>query len=361
MNNPSTKSLFSGRVFRNAGCHLLLIAGFIIYKQPAWAQQPAAADKIHIGLVYPLSSNGSHAARDTNRFSLNLIAGVSASEKGPAIAGLSNIIHKNATGVTIAGFSNHIGQQAGGVLIAGFLNNYNRGKGTAIAGFMNNSGDMNGVEFVGFLNISKNMEGFQMAGFANIARDVKGTQVSGFMNIARKVTGAQIAGFINIADDSDLPIGIINIIKNGEKSLGVTINEDATLMLSFRSGGKILYGIIGAGYNLKNDKEVYALEAGFGAHLMQTGLFRLNAELVASGLQSFHKGDYFKTSFRLMPAIKLSKSIELFGGPSLNYVSTDTAEGYELNKKYLHKFSSESNGDYQVLKIGYTAGLQVIF
>jgi hypothetical protein len=32
-------------------------------------------DKVNIGFAYPISTNGTHAAADTNYFSLNLIAG----------------------------------------------------------------------------------------------------------------------------------------------------------------------------------------------------------------------------------------------------------------------------------------------
>jgi hypothetical protein len=48
----------------------------------------------------------------------------------------------------------------------------------------------------------------------------------------------QIAGFINIADSSDYSIGIINIIRQGEKGIGVSVDETKTAMVSFRSGGR---------------------------------------------------------------------------------------------------------------------------
>lgn len=341
----------------------ILVTGTLISLglQTASAQQNNSRDKINVGLIYPLSSNGMSAPRDTNRFSLNLIAGVSAKETGTAIAGFSNIIHKDSRSINIAGFSNHVGQRAEGLQLAGFMNTSRQGKGAEVAGFMNSSGDLNGVQFVGFLNLAKKVQGIQFAGFMNNASIVKGSQFSGFINIAKKVSGAQVAGFINIADSSDFSIGIINLIKNGEKSIGVTIDENSTFMLDFRSGGKVMYGVIGLGYNARNKKQVYAYEAGLGAHLLNSGIFRLNAELVAGGLTSFHKDEYFKSSFRLMPAVKLGKIFELFGGPSLNYISTDTAEGHELNKHALHTFTNRPGGDYRLLTIGYTVGIQVRF
>lgn len=55
-------------------------------------------------------------------------------------------------------------------------------------------------------------------------------------------------------------------MEKGEKSFGLSVDEQQTTLLSFRSGGKKLYGIIGLGYNFKNKEEVYSYEAGFGIH-----------------------------------------------------------------------------------------------
>src|SRR5690606_22674579 len=132
----------------------------------------------------------------------------------------------------------------------------------------------------GFANfVVDSVTGSQFAGFINVAKDIKGTQFAGFINIARKVKGAQIAGFINIADSSDTPIGLLNIIKTGEKSIGVSVDDQLTTLVTFRSGGKILYGILGAGYNFENEKEQYAFEAGLGAHFFNGPRFRIHAEL----------------------------------------------------------------------------------
>ncbi len=364
---------------------LLLVTSFNLF-----AQVPG---KIHVGFIYPLSSNGTHAPLDTNNFSIHLIAGVSAAERGLTFAGLSNFVRHDAVGSQFAGFSNHIGGNADGTQFAGFANTYRGGKGAAFAGFTNiANGNVKGAQFSGFANIAHHIKGAQFAGFINLARsikgaqfagfanitsqnvsesqlagfinkasDVKGTQFAGFINIAKKVKGAQIAGFINIADSSDYPIGIINIIKNGEKSIGVTIDETQTTMLSFRSGGKALYGIIGVGYNHQNEDEVYAAEVGLGAHFFSSNAFSLNTELVATTLESFKAGEYFKTSFRLMPNIKLFKTLGIFGGPSINYVTTNTDEGKQLYTKSLRTWNNKWGNDYNALYVGYTAGLQILF
>lgn len=348
--------------------------------------------KIHFGIIYPLSTNGTHAPLDTNNLSIHLLAGISASEQGGSFAGLSNIVRNDTKGFQFAGFSNHIGKQANGGLFAGFLNTYKGGnvfavggfaniatgdvKGAQFAGFANIAKDVTGAQFAGFINKAKDLNGPQFAGFANLAgkntgsqvagfinkaKDIKGTQIAGFINIARKVKGAQIAGFMNVADSSDYPIGIINIIKNGEKAIGLSTDETLTTLLSFRSGGKVLYGIIGLGYNFNNSDEVYAFEAGLGAHFFSSKSFRLNAEITGTGLENFKKGDYFKTSFKLMPAIKITPNIEIFGGPSFNYLNTNTLEGIGLHKHYISTWENKWGSNFQALYIGYGGGIQYLF
>lgn len=322
--------------------------------------------KANIGLVYPLSTNGTHAPLDTNNLSLNLIAGVSSAEKGSSFAGLSNVVRHYTKGAQFAGFSNHIGTEADGALFAGFLNTYRSAKGVQFAGFANVAqNNVTGVQFAGFINTVKDLKGSQFAGFINVSKNVKGNQFAGFINVAKNVKGIQAAGFINIAENSDFPIGIINLVKNGEKSIAATIDDQQTSMLTFRSGGKHLYGIIGLGYNFKNKEEVYAFEAGLGAHFFQSKHFRLNTELVQGMLESFEKGEYIKSALRILPALKVTKLFEIFAGPSLNFVSTNSTEGLLLhpegNRNVLHTWNSRWSDHRQTLYIGYQAGLQVVF
>lgn len=301
--------------------------------------------KVHIGLVYPVSSNGSKAGLDTNNLSLNLIAGLSAAEEGVAVAGLSNIVRDHSKGILIAGFSNHVHNRAEGTTVSGFLNTYGSGKGVSVAGFANISGDMKGVQLAGFMNKAGNTS----------------TQISGFMNIAKKVKGIQISAFMNVADSSDYPIGFLNLIKNGEKSISASIDDNQTLLLSFRSGGKFLYGILGIGYNVKNDKEVYAFEAGLGAHVLHYNTFRLNLELASTGLTRFKSEETFKSSIRVLPAWRVSSRIELFGGPSLNLINADSEEGRDMVHSYMRRWNSSNSSRFTGIYLGYIAGVQVLF
>lgn len=345
----------------------------------------------HIGFIYPLSSNGIQAGEYTNRLSLHALAGLSYSEigfvlsgfaniirddaQGIQIAGFANIIQNNAAGVHVAGFTNIVKNSDTGVSVSGFLNKASTFEGTQVAGFANIvRHDTKGVQVAGFINTAENAES-QVAGFANIvAHDTKGVQVAGFINtsenaenqvagfinIAKKVKGVQVSGFINIADSSDYPIGLFNFIKDGEKSISITTDETLTGMVSFRSGGRFLYSIVGVGYNFRSDnKSLYGFEAGFGAHIPVRNSLRINTEVTTLTLSDFKDGEYFRTSLRILPAFRFGKHVELFAGPTINYVNYSKQKGKGLIDHYV--WSERRRSDFQGVYIGVTGGIQYVF
>jgi len=315
---------------------------------------------VNVGLIYPLSTNGTGAYKNSNFLSLHGLAGVSREENAFTVSGFTNVIKENAQGFQVAGFSNHIGGNSRGFLASGFINTYDSARGFQSAGFANLAhGNITGMQASGFINTSGDIHGFQAAGFVNISEDVNGGQAAGFINIAKKVKGAQLSGFINIADSSDYPIGIINIIKNGERSIGISTDDNLTTLLSFRSGGRKLYGIIGVGSNLKNSKEVFSLQYGIGAHLISKDKFRVNSEVTTVMLENFKHGEFKKFSISLMPAIKLAPNLEVFGGPALNFINTNTDEGKNLIKHYVWDDTNKQN-HLNGIYVGYTAGVHWI-
>jgi hypothetical protein len=329
--------------------------------------------KTNLGFTYPISTNGKLAGEYTNKYSFNALVGLSKNEKSFALNGVAGIIKDSASGLQIAGFSNTILNQSDGIQIAGFMNYVkNKAGRLQIAGFTNINGTFEGMQFAGFTNINDSSDGLQLAGFANISKKTKtGSQLSGFFNTggnieiqiagffnkAAKVRGVQIAGFMNIADSSDYPIGFLNIIKYGERSISLTMDETLTSLVSYRSGSRHLYGILGAGYNWKKNQSLYAFEAGLGAHLILTVNFRLNTEIALLWLTKFESGEYLRSSFRLLPSLKLGSRIEIFGGPSFNYVHSTENTGINLVSHYLW---SETKTDYfQGLYFGVLGGIQI--
>lgn len=300
--------------------------------------------KVHAGFIYPVSSNGSNAAHISNDFSFHALSGVSKNENGVSIAGISNHIKQEARGIQIAGLINQVGDSAHGVQISGLGNIIKK--------------NASGLQIAGLTNISGNANN-QISGLLNVADDVKGIQIAGLINKAGNVKGVQLSGLLNIALSSDYPIGIINVIKNGKQTLGLSYDETGTGLLTYRSGGGVLYGLIGLGYSLnsKRSKDYYGFEAGIGAHIIKSKNFLLNGEVFSQSLTDFNDFSYNKNGVRLLPALRIAERIEIFAGPAFNVTRFDTDKNQDLYNRYF--WTKEKRGHFTGMSIGYMAGIQI--
>lgn len=317
--------------------------------------------QFHIGLVYPLSTNGTQAPEYTNGFSAHAVGGVSANEKSLTLSGVANVILRDASGLQAAGTYNYIKRHASGVELAGAVNHIGgHARGLQAAGAVNLSRHTRGAQVAGAANMTDSLTGFQIGGAVNKAGVVKGSQVAGLVNIARSVSGVQIAGLLNIADSSDYAIAVVNLIKNGEKAIGITTDETFNLVVSFRSGGRVLYGILGAGYNLKSEQDLFAFEGGIGAHLLAVESFRIKTELSSLNLTDFKKGWYSKAVLRLMPSWKAGERIEVFAGPTLNFTHYTHGKGADLRSGYFGSGYSSGGNRFHGWHVGAAGGIQYV-
>ncbi|RQO29707.1 hypothetical protein DBR32_15335 [Taibaiella sp. KBW10] len=337
----------------------------MVIATPAQAQEH---QKIHIGLVYPLSTNGMKAAQVGNSFSLHALAGVSAYERGVAVSGLATIVKGTEEGVMVSGLANVIGGKTSGVQVAGLANIIAAdARGVQIAGLANSSKSSKGAQISGIANVAKS-SALQIAGIANLSAQqnnmqlsgiasVAGNtnaQISGLVNIAKKVRGVQIAGLINIAEESKYPIGMLNFVKNGEKQIGVTVDEVGNAIVGLRTGGQKTYGIIGVGGNTFIDDAPYVLEAGIGLHLGLSRALRINLELSSTANSNFQETSYYKSSFRALLGLKLWNRVEIVAGPSFNYVNyMDYQKAYTSSSLWEFRGAQSVNS----LFIGGTAGI----
>jgi len=379
--------------------------------------QPLLHSNAHIGFIYPLSTNGVHAPEYSNKFSMHAIAGVSRAEDAFCVSGIASVVKDSVTGFIGSGVANVIGGSADGCLAAGFINVIaGNVSGAQLAGFINLAGSAEGVQvggfanvavhnvdgaqlagfinscdstdtqiggfinvahdasaqIAGFVNVAEHSDGAQVAGFVNVARNtaaqvagfvnvaenVDGAQVAGFINVAKRVKGVQLAGFINIADSSDCPIGLINIIGNGEQAIGVTMNETGTTLATFRSGGRKLYGIVGIGANFVDGYSAFATQAGLGMHIPISKSFRINAEASATSVSDRWDNTDIRSGFRLMPALRLG-NVEIFAGPSFCY--TASSDGQGVGRVGYSVWRRDSYYYSQDLSIGFEGGIQYHF
>ena len=369
--------------------------------------------------------NVKKAKEYTNAFSINLLVGISKNERSLALAGISNVIANNATGLQIASVSNHIGNAGYGIEVAGVTNinkgiyngiqvggvyNYSgSGNGIAVAGVANMSkgsyngvqvsgvynysGSGNGIAVTGVANMSKgsyngiqvsgvynysgsgngiavtgvaNMSkgaynGLQLSCVTNIAGDVKGLQFAGVMNIAKKVKGVQFATILNVAEESNFPIAFINIIKNGKMGVALSYDNMNNTMLSFRSGGKYTYGILGVGYNNKvNDGSNIVAEAGYGIHIPITNWLEINNEFKATSLGFSNDKVCYNASYLLAPSFTFLNHFNVFGGANFNYLYSNYVNSDDLlPNKCL--WENDNSDNKQRMFIGYQIGLQYVF
>lgn len=311
----------------------------------AFSQQQNKQSAVHLGLVYPLSTHGKSAKQYTNEFSFHAVYGISGGEKSFILSGIGSSVFGNANGVQIAGIFNNIHGDA---------------KGFSLGGVANIAGDVKGTWIAGVFNTTLKAEGFLLAGVGNFSGDVKGFQFAGVVNKANKVDGVQFAGLLNIADSCDYPIGIINIIRNGEKNAGLQFDELQDLMATFRSGSRYTYGILGLGYNLKHS--LIAVEIGLGYHINCTKQFRIDTELVETKfIDPGHSKTADRCSFRIMPAFSFLSNFNIFAGPSLNFLNGNAEHYKDLFPSWSFAEKTTSKGVKSQWYVGYVAGVQYRF
>lgn len=346
-----------------------------------------ASGPYQVSLTPGLSTHGMYNSQVIDNFSLNILGGYTAGIAGIELAGAFNINRKDmhflqaagvfnfvggsVKGIQMAGVYNRVLNDASGIQAAGLANKANNFKGgIQMAGLANMNKEVAGFQAAGLMNIYGSGKGIAIAGFANVAGDSSGTQIAGllnkggdvsvlqltsFMNTAKKVKGIQF-GLVNIADSGDYPIGIINFIKNGEKSIGISTDESLFTHADFRSGGRVLYGLFGVGYKPGSEKIKYALDLGFGAHLINRKKFFLNTEYVAALTSDLDNKLYQTSSFKVLPGYKVNKHWGMFAGPSINLTSTDTGDDVKIHGWVLGR--SVTDNHINTSFTGITGGVQ---
>ena len=324
--------------------------------------------------------------------SINIVV-LARNQKSLALGGLANIVHENAYGVQIGGLYNHIGDMGCGVTIGGLANTtFGHHYGVQIGGLYNHFGDMGcgvtigglanatlghhyGVQIGGLCNYASDakglmlgglgnmargkFDGLQLAGLGNIAGDVCGVQFAGLFNVAKRVKGVQFAGIVNVAEESNFPIGLINIIKQGHKGVALTHDMLGNTLLAFRSGGKYTYGILGVGYN-PHISDKFVAEAGYGLRIPLCHWMAINNEFKATAMGFNADNAPCNFSYLLAPSVTLWEHCNLFVGPSVNFLMSgaNEADTLPLGKRL---WSNEHDTAVQHLYIGYQVGIQYVF
>lgn len=362
---------------------------------------------INLGIWDKISTNGDNTKYYTNNISLNLVYGQSENISGFAFSGLYNRIESKAQGVVIAPFGyipkmdglsiagmQHIeymdGVQIGGINVVGDA------KGIQIGGANWAENNVDGVQIGGFNSVNKALMGVQL-GFRNSSVKATGAQIGflgnetdtlagvqiGAVNQARTMRGMQI-GIINISDGNKYPIGLVNIVKNGEMNIALTFDDMQNTVTSFRSGGQYLYGVVGFGYNFNSPHTHFVFEGGFGAHIQLNNRFRIDTEIIASTLtkirtsirfgeqseeekereeeirRNYDNKTLYRFVYRILPIYRFNNKFSIMAGPTLNYIQTSKMDNIALFPS--HSLWKEYNSKtLKQLYIGWMAGVSYRF
>ncbi|QMU27998.1 DUF4974 domain-containing protein [Adhaeribacter radiodurans] len=344
-------------------------------KTVAFDEDSLEIKPFHLGIIYPISTNGTRANEYVNRVSAHLLVGTAAGSQGVEFAGVGNIDKKYVRGFQFSGYFSIIGNRDKLTPITDSAIDRYSLQGGQFAGFLNIAGgNSSGVQFAGFLNVSRNITGVQGAGFMNIARDVKGAQLSGFLNKARYVHGTQL-GFINVADSiNGVPIGFLSFVKHGGyHHAEVYAADDFNVNLAYKIGVPKFYTIFALGAEL-DDKKRWGYGAGFGSEWTLYKRLHLNTDVVSyyvveKSYEKFPDGlfeDYelnMLNKFRLLGTIQLANHLSLFGGPTFNVMVSEYQEPGETEVGSTfpkHTFYNKTNFFDTNVKmwIGFNAGIR---
>ncbi len=360
-----------------------------------------ASSPYQVSLVPRLSTHGLYNSQVVDHVSINLIGGYTAGINGAEFGGLFNINRKDvrlfqaastfnfvggsSTGVQLAGLYNRVLGKATGFQFAGLANNTNRFKGGFQLGLLANKTEQfsggfqlaalaninkqaNSLHLTALMNTAVSSKGITIAGLTNVTRDSSTIQVAGlmnksrsvsllqlgFMNITKMAKGLQI-GFINVADSSDHALGIVNLIKNGEKSISLSTDESFFTHADLRTGGKILYGMIGLGFQQDDNKSQYALDLGVGAHIIIQDKFSLNTEYVTTFYRRKSNSSCQSYSVNVLPAYNFNKHWAFFAGPAFRLTSVEQNQSINGHGWILHRSVTADHAN--TLSLGVTGGI----
>jgi hypothetical protein len=276
--------------------------------------------------------------KSTNNLFIGLFVGIGFNLNGVGAAPIGLINNGHVHGIQASGTFN---------MAYGFV------EGIQGSGTLNYAaGDFQGIQGSGVVNIVMgNVYGIQGAGVANYSRGLfKGLQAAGIGNYAREIQGAQVGmvnilggdgsrgasrgaqfGLVNISESENIvPIGLVNIIKNGILHPAVFVDDMLISNLSFRSGSKNFYVILISGTDFGSSDEntawLVSSRAGFGFEFPIKKIF-IDIDAVAGSIyrnnademNRHSRSNTIATQLRLSAGYKIFEHFGIFGGVSYDH------------------------------------------
>jgi hypothetical protein len=300
-------------------------------------------------LIYPIGVNGVKAPDYSNKFSLNILAGVNGGVNGFELGSIANIDKGSVNGLQIAGVTN-ITKNSAGVQLAGLVN-YNSGKtrGFHLAAISNVNGDSSKGVGLGIVNVSKSSH--------------SGLQV-GIINYSKKMKGLQF-GLFNIVSDTNkfISAGLFNMVKHGYYELEVATGDVIYFNINYKMGVKKFYTIykLGTAFSYKG-KSIHTFGLGVGTLVSINKKSALSLD--ASANQLVYDGRFTSDKVNILTKLDLNyrysigSKLSLLVGPSINfYVSEQMVDGKYGVVNVPYEISTvEREGRRTMIWIGRNAG-----
>ncbi|MDR1059397.1 MAG: hypothetical protein LBL43_07585, partial [Treponema sp.] len=177
--------------------------------------------------------------------------------------------------------------------------------------------------------------------------------------------GGVMAGLVNVSQNENvIPIGLVNVVKNGLFHPAVWYDDLRLVNLGLKSGSKYLYSILSLGVEdlkIKQDG-IFLTRLGIGAELPLGKTF-IGLDLTAGNIfRGFRSDDHgggssLLAQARLSAGFKFFKHLGVFAGVSYDYIFAPREGSPRLGRDF--GFSALSWGnDRHTHKIGFFGGVQ---
>ena len=308
---------------------------------------------VGIDILPGVGASKESIGQDDRDLSLGLIGTYAGGVSGLEASTVVGIVRTRVDGVQMTGGINIVGsevdgfQAAGGMNLAGAsIDGFQAAGGANVAG-----GEVDGFQLAGGINIAGGaVDGMQMAGGINIAGgEVDGPQLAGGINIADGVDGVQAApinissddvdgvqlGIINIARDSDVSLGIINVIYEGRTHVDVWQSSTGFTEFALKHGGRKFHYIYGGGVRPQGPCPEWALTLGAGGHFQLSNSLFIDADLLArhvSPSNGFLAATNTLATARAVAGLQVFEHIAITGGFTANTLISTVQSGEKYAK-----------------------------
>jgi hypothetical protein len=291
--------------------------------------------------------------QDDRNLSLGLIGTYAGGVEGMEATTVVGIVRTRVDGIQMSGGINLVGEYVDGFQAAGGANvTGGTVDGFQAAGGINIAGqEVDGFQLAGGINVAgRDVDGMQMAGGVNVAGGkVDGPQLAGGINIANGVQGVQMApvnissdnvdgvqvGVINIARDSDVSLGLINIIYEGRTHLDVWQSSTGFTELALKHGGRKFHYIYGGGVRPQGQCPEWALTLGAGGHFELSNSLFIDGDLLArhvSPMSGFLVATNTLATARAVAGLQVFEHIAITGGLTANTLVSTVQDGRQYAK-----------------------------